>query len=141
MSTVEILREESRSSSSLCSDVSSSSCCCSLLLHCGKNLLPKKHSCESNCGLLRVNFSGILVSFKCVEADEKCMCNLQNEGSSERSRASERVQSEKILRKIARKLGKKQKVVPQGVETFVNWLLPVSVTGCKLQLKVVSEVW
>jgi hypothetical protein len=69
------------------------------------------------------------------------MCNLQNEGSSERSRASERVQSEKILRKIARKLGKKQKVVPQGVETFVNWLLPVSVTGCKLQLKVVSEVW
>jgi hypothetical protein len=33
------------------------------------------------------------------------------------------------------KLGKKQKVVPRGVGTSVNWLLPVSVTGCKLQLK------
>jgi hypothetical protein len=62
-------------------------------------------------------------------------------GKQRRSRASERVQSEKILRKIVRKLGKKQKIVPQGVGTFVNWLLPVSVTGCKLQLKVVSEVW
>jgi hypothetical protein len=50
-------------------------------------------------------------------------------------RANERVQSAKILLKIARKLGKKQKGVPRGVGTFVNWLLPVSVTGCKLQLK------
>jgi hypothetical protein len=82
-----------------------------------------------------VNFSGIFGSFKCVEGDEKCMCNLQNEGNSERSRASERVQSAKILRKNVRKLVKKQKVVPRGVGTFVNWLLPVSVTGCKLQLK------
>ncbi len=35
-----------------------------------------------------MNFSGIFGSFKCVEGDEKCTCNLQNEGSSERSRAS-----------------------------------------------------
>jgi hypothetical protein len=53
----------------------------------------------------------------------------------QRKIASERVQSAKILRKNARKLGKKQKVVPRGVGTSVNWLLPVSVTGCKLQLK------
>jgi hypothetical protein len=53
----------------------------------------------------------------------------------EAAKDRERVQSAKILRKIARKLGKKQKLVPRGVGTFVNWLLPVSVTGCKLQLK------
>jgi hypothetical protein len=32
-------------------------------------------------------------------------------------------------------LEKGKKVVPWGVGTFLNWLLPVSVTGCKLQLK------
>ncbi len=81
-----------------------------------------------------MKFSGIFGSFKCVEGDEKCMCNLQNEGSSERSRASES-KARRFSGRLRGSLEKGKKVVPWGVGTFLNWLLPVSVTGCKLQLK------